>query len=244
MEQWRGRGCGLPLRSRDVRDGFVWRRTRRWRPACRMDSCHRAGAARRVRADDCDRRRNLRTSQEEGSRGTGARADPAAASSRRSCHNCEQYLAEHGARGKFSINGASSWSCAHGVERWRSECGCRLEAGTRQDWRLPLREAMEFVNNHGAAVYDRFAPGLVKDHQGALRRAIRLLIDPNPAVHEEFFIKFGVAGEVSRERLLRLFDMARCGQASLTSCAWFFDDFGGPEGRVALRWAARAVELA
>ncbi len=158
--------------------------------------------------------------------------------------NCEQYLAEHGARGKFSINGASSWSCAHGVERWRSECGCRLEAGTRQDWRLPLREAMEFVNNHGAAVYDRFAPGLVKDHQGALRRAIRLLIDPNPAVHEEFFIKFGVAGEVSRERLLRLFDMARCGQASLTSCAWFFDDFGGPEGRVALRWAARAVELA
>jgi hypothetical protein len=38
--------------------------------------------------------------------------------------------------------------------------------------------------------------------------------------------------------------MALAAQATLTSCAWFFDDFGGPEGRVVLRWAARAVELA
>ncbi len=158
--------------------------------------------------------------------------------------NCEQYLAEHGTSGKFVAGSTSSWSCAHGVERWRSECGCRLEPGTRQTWRQPLRDAMEFVNNHTEAVYDRFAPGLVKDHAGALRGAIQLLVDPNPAVHEEFFLKFGVAGEVSRARLLRLFDMVRAGQASLTSCAWFFDDFGGPEGRVALRWAARAAELA
>ena len=43
---------------------------------------------------------------------------------------------------------------------------------------------------------------------------------------------------------MRLFEMERAAQASLTSCAWFFDDFGGPEGRIVLRWAARAVELA
>jgi hypothetical protein len=158
--------------------------------------------------------------------------------------NCEQYLAAHGTRGGFTLHAPSSWSCAHGVERWRSECGCRLDANTRQDWRRPLREAMEFVNHHVEAVYDRFAPGVVKDHAGALRDAITLLIDPNPAVHEQFFVRFGVAGEVSRERLLRMFDMVRAGQSTLTSCAWFFDDFGGPEGRVALRWAARAVELA
>ncbi|MGH7935097.1 MAG: DUF3536 domain-containing protein, partial [Candidatus Binataceae bacterium] len=48
----------------------------------------------------------------------------------------------------------------------------------------------------------------------------------------------------AQERLMCLFEMERAGQATLTSCAWFFDDFGGPEGRVALRWAARAVELA
>jgi hypothetical protein len=70
------------------------------------------------------------------------------------------------------------------------------------------------------------------------------MIDSDPATHEHWFSRFGVNGEVTRERLLRLFEMVRAGQATLTSCAWFFDDFGGPEGRVALRWAARAVELA
>jgi len=103
---------------------------------------------------------------------------------------------------------------------------------------------MEFVNNHVEAVYDRFAPALVKDPLAALRASIRLMIDSDPAVHEKWFSRFGVNGELSRERLLRLFEMVRAGQATLTSCAWFFDDFGGPEGRVALRWAARAVELA
>ena len=38
--------------------------------------------------------------------------------------------------------------------------------------------------------------------------------------------------------------MERAAQAALTSCAWFFDDFGGLEGRIVLRWAARAIELA
>ncbi|MHB8381176.1 MAG: DUF3536 domain-containing protein [Candidatus Binataceae bacterium] len=158
--------------------------------------------------------------------------------------NCEQYLAEHGAHGSFAIDAPSAWSCAHGVERWRSDCGCRMDPKTSQSWRASLRVAMDFVNRHVLAVYDRFAPGLVKDPQGALSASIRLMIDPNPAAHEEFFARFKVTGEVTRERLLRLFEMVRAGEASLTSCAWFFDDFGGPEGRVALRWAARAVELA
>jgi len=77
-----------------------------------------------------------------------------------------------------------------------------------------------------------------------VRASIRLMIDSEPATHAQWFSRFGVAGEVSRERLLRLFEMVRAAQSTLTSCAWFFDDFGGPEGRVALRWAARAVELA
>jgi hypothetical protein len=158
--------------------------------------------------------------------------------------NCEEYLATHRARGAFTLDAPSSWSCAHGVERWRSNCGCRMDPATSQEWRAPLRTAMDFVNNHVLAVYDRFAPDLVKEPEGALRDSIRLMIDANPAVHEEFFARFKVTGEVTRERLMRQFEMVRAGQAALTSCAWFFDDFGGPEGRVVLRWAARAVELA
>lgn len=158
--------------------------------------------------------------------------------------NCADYLAAHPAAGSFEIHSPSSWSCPHGVERWRANCGCRLDPSTSQNWRGPFRAAMDFVKNHAEATYDRFAPALVKEHQALLRDGIRLLIDTNPAVHAEFFKRFKVGDEGHRETLLRMLEMVRAGQASLTSCAWFFDDFGGLEGRVALRWAARAVELA
>ena len=159
--------------------------------------------------------------------------------------NCAEYLALHpeGA-GSFEIDQPSAWSCAHGVERWRAACGCRLDPATHQEWRGPLREAMDFVNNHATAVYDRFAPPLVDDAVAALAGSIRLAIDANPALREEFFVHHHVSSEANRESLTRLFEMERAAQAALTSCAWFFDDFGGPEGRVVLRWAARAVELA
>lgn len=159
--------------------------------------------------------------------------------------NCAEYLAmrSEGA-GTFEISAPGSWSCAHGVERWRANCGCRLDHATSQHWRAPLREAMEFVTNHASAVYDRFAPPLVADPAAALRDSIRLAVDPNPALHEEFFVHHRVSSEPNRQQLMRLFEMERAAQAALTSCAWFFDDFGGPEGRVSLRWAARAVEIA
>ena len=159
--------------------------------------------------------------------------------------NCAEYLAlfPQGA-GSFEMDAPSSWSCAHGVERWRAACGCRFDPATNQEWRGPLREAMDFVNNHASAVYDRFAPPLVDDATVALKESIRLASDANPALHEEFFAHHRVKSEASRESLMRLFEMERAAQAALTSCAWFFDDFGGPEGRVVLRWAARALEVA
>jgi hypothetical protein len=158
--------------------------------------------------------------------------------------NCAEYLARHPARGRFQIEGASAWSCAHGVDRWRSNCGCRLEGHTNQEWRWPFREAMEFIKNHADAVYDRFATPLVADPIAALMESARLFIGDNPATEEEFFARHKVADENRREQLLRLLEMERAAQATHTSCAWFFDDFGGPEGRIALRWAARTAELA
>src|SRR6266851_6203298 len=158
--------------------------------------------------------------------------------------NCGEYLATHPATGRLEIDSPSAWSCAHGVERWRSNCGCRMEPNTNQEWREPLRVAMDFVRSHCDTVYDRFAPSLVSDSWAALKEAARLFIDPSPGLQEEFFTRHRAKDDAAREQLLRLFEMERAAQAALTSCAWFFDDFGGLEGRVALRWAARAVELA
>jgi hypothetical protein len=158
--------------------------------------------------------------------------------------NCGEYLATHPTTGTFEIDFPSAWSCPHGVERWRSNCGCRMELNTSQDWRGPLRSTMDFVRSHCDAVYDRFAFPLVADSSLALKDAARLFVDPSAAVQEEFFHRHRVKDETAREQLIRLLEMERAAQAALTSCAWFFDDFGGLEGRVALRWAARAIEVA
>lgn len=158
--------------------------------------------------------------------------------------NCAHYLADHPPVGSFELAAASSWSCPHGVERWRSNCGCRSDPHTSQQWRGPLREAMDFVKAHVGALYDRFAARLVKQPLPALKQSVRPAIDRNPAVSEEFFFRHQVFDEDNRRQLMRLFEMERAGHRALTSCAWFFDDFGGLEGRVVLRWAARALEIA
>ncbi len=158
--------------------------------------------------------------------------------------NCGAYLARHPATDHFHIDSPSSWSCAHGVERWRSNCGCRLDPHTSQDWREPFLAAMQFVKHHVDGVYERFAPELAPDSRRALRESATLFANPNPIALEEFAQAHKIRDEVARDRLVRLIEMQRGAHAALTSCAWFFDDFGGLEGRVALRHASRALELA
>src|SRR5258707_8741305 len=72
--------------------------------------------------------------------------------------NCEDYLATHPAGGSFEIPSATSWSCAHGIERWRSNCGCRNEANTSQEWRAPFRAPMDFLKDHPEATSQPFRP--------------------------------------------------------------------------------------
>ncbi len=158
--------------------------------------------------------------------------------------NCAAYLANHPATGQFRLDGPSSWSCAHGIERWRSNCGCRLDPHTSQEWREPFLASMQFVKHHADIIYERFAPELVADPERALRESATFFANPNPAALEEFAQVHKLRDEIARDRLVRLIEMQRAAQASLTSCAWFFDDFGGLEGRIALRHASHAIELA
>jgi hypothetical protein len=120
----------------------------------------------------------------------------------------------------------SSWSCAHGVERWRSACGCRIRGDTQQDWRAPLRAAVDWLATEVHGIYERDGAQL-------------------PGGPWKFRDAAGATGTVpGDENTARLIEMERGVLRAMTSCGWFFDDFAGLEGRQVLRYAAHAIGLA
>jgi hypothetical protein len=126
-----------------------------------------------------------------------------------------------------SIVSPSSWSCPHGVDRWRRECGCRMEPGTSQAWRAPLRDGLESLAAGVSEVVQQRWPAKAGD-----RWTVRDAAGPDLAGVPELPAEARVLLEVGRHTL-----------AMFTSCAWFFDDLGRLEPRIALRHAARALDL-
>ena len=71
--------------------------------------------------------------------------------------NFASFLARRPPEAEVGIVSPSSWSCPHGVERWRAECGCRAapERATQQRWRAPLRAALEWLSEEVRAQFER-----------------------------------------------------------------------------------------
>lgn len=67
--------------------------------------------------------------------------------------NYAEFLALHPPSETAEIVSPSSWSCAHGVERWRSDCGCSDGSlgDVDQAWRGPLRASLDFLRDRLAA---------------------------------------------------------------------------------------------
>ena len=60
----------------------------------------------------------------------------------------------------------SSWSCAHGIGRWKENCGCRGGRGEEswsQEWRAPLRESLNFLRDELSKLYVRDGSKLLRD---------------------------------------------------------------------------------
>lgn len=140
----------------------------------------------------------------------------------------------------------TSWSCPHGIERWRHDCGCHTggEPGWTQRWRSPLREAIDWLRNELAVVYETRASELLRDAWGARDRYVECLLDPSRSaafLTAEAGRRLSPGEGVMARRCL---EMARHALLMQTSCGWFFDDLAGLEPVQVLRHAARALELA
>jgi alpha-amylase/alpha-mannosidase (GH57 family) len=141
----------------------------------------------------------------------------------------------------------TSWSCAHGVERWRSNCGCNGgKPGFNQLWRAPLRKALDQLRDAVVPLTEQEGANLFKDVWEARDGYIDVMLDQSPQVVERFFRKHQshALSVAERVRALELMEMQRHTQLMYTSCGWFFDDISGTETVQIIAYAARVLQLA
>src|SRR5262249_802702 len=161
--------------------------------------------------------------------------------------NYGEFLDRFPPRLEVEIKENASWSCPHGGERWRADCGCN---SGRPGWgaarRAPLRRAFDGLRDAVAALYDREAGALFKDPTAARNGYIEVLLDRTPATQSRFLADHGKRDLTPEEqvRALRLLEMARNGQLMYTSCGWFFDEVSGLETVQVLLYASRVAQLA
>jgi hypothetical protein len=142
----------------------------------------------------------------------------------------------------------TSWSCPHGVERWRDDCGCHSgrHSGWNQLWRAPLREALDWLRDTLAPRYEDYAGQLLNDSWAARDDYIEVLLDRSPENLAAFLARHAARDLDNGERVtaLKLLEMQRHAQLMYTSSGWHFDDISGAEAVQSMQYAGHALRLA
>jgi alpha-amylase/alpha-mannosidase (GH57 family) len=162
--------------------------------------------------------------------------------------NYAKFLAENPPTHEVEIFENSSWSCVHGVERWKSDCGCNSggHAGWNQQWRGPLRAALDWLRDEVAPRYEAKAGELLKDPWAARDDYSSVILDRTDQCLERFFSQHAVHELSADERVtaLKLLELQRHAMLMYTSCGWFFDELSGIETVQVIQYSGRVVELA
>jgi alpha-amylase/alpha-mannosidase (GH57 family) len=141
----------------------------------------------------------------------------------------------------------SSWSCIHGVERWKNNCGCCADQARcgQQQWRAPLREAMDWLRDRLAQIYEARMSGYHPD-PWQLRNDYVSVINDRSAENVGRFMSDAAGKELGYEEkvaFLKLMEMQRNAMLMYTSCGWFFDNISGIETVQVMQYASRAMQL-
>jgi alpha-amylase/alpha-mannosidase (GH57 family) len=158
--------------------------------------------------------------------------------------NYAAFLAGHPPTQEAQIHQATSWSCAHGVERWRADCGCRVRGDWQQGWRRPLREALDWLRDLADPFFEARAAVHLRDPWAARDDYVRVVLDRGPAQLGSFLAAHQRAplDAAARLELRRLLELQRNRMLMYTSCGWFFDEISGIEPVQILRYAALALQ--
>ncbi|MHC4265212.1 MAG: DUF3536 domain-containing protein [Planctomycetota bacterium] len=160
-----------------------------------------------------------------------------------------QYLEKFPPTWEVQIAENTSWSCQHGIERWRDNCGChygRYEAG-KQQFRQPLRQAIDWLRDKLSVTYEESMKEYFSDPWKKRDEYIRVVNDSSLLNVENILssdLKSGKELYLSdKVKILKCLEMQRNAQLMYTSCGWFFDDICGIETLQILQYAARAIQL-
>ena len=142
----------------------------------------------------------------------------------------------------------SAWSCPHGVGRWKENCGCNSggHGGWNQQWRAPLRRALDWLRDQLAPIFETQAGALLKEPWQARDEYIQVILDRSPENLAAFFARHAthLLTEAEQVTALRLLEVQRHAMLMFTSCGWFFDEISGLETVQVIQYAARALQLA
>lgn len=162
--------------------------------------------------------------------------------------NYGEFLAAHPPTHCAELHENSSWSCMHGVERWRSDCGCHIGGNPKwnQAWRSPLREALDWLRHTLIQHFEDMGRTYLTDPWLARNDYISVMLDRSPESIERYMAAHAKQplSATEKTKVIQLMEMQRNMMLMYTSCGWFFDDPSGIETVQILRYAGMAIELA
>lgn len=162
--------------------------------------------------------------------------------------NYAEYLDKYESDYEVDIKQASSWSCFHGVGRWKEDCGCSTggHPGWNQKWREPLRNALDYLRDGLAKVFEAEGPKYFNDNPWAIRnKYIDVILDRNYVTIRKFQ-KENFKPDLTEEQKVKgmeLLEIQRQAMLMYTSCGWFFSEISGIETVQIMKYAARAMQL-
>lgn len=161
--------------------------------------------------------------------------------------NYGEYLEKYPPTHEVEIFENSSWSCIHGIERWRGNCGCNSGGHPEwnQKWRKPLRESLDWLRDRLSHIYENRAADYLKNPWEARDRYIDVVLDRSQENIQRFFDEHATHRLNAEEKtvLLKLMEMQRHAMLMYTSCGWFFDELSGIETIQTMQYAGRAIQL-
>jgi hypothetical protein len=161
--------------------------------------------------------------------------------------NYSEFLSKNPPAFEVQIHENTSWSCIHGVERWRSNCGCNSgRSGWNQHWRKPLREALDWLRDRVAPCFESIGRTVLKDPWLARDSYIHVVLDRSAESRRRFVAEHFLPNVTSEREVLgwKLLELQRHAMLMYTSCGWFFDELSGIETVQVIEYAGRVVQLA